>query len=173
MRLGIISDSHHYYDTEGHLCNLTVLTRQFGCWSNLFAEVVICAPLLPGSPPISHSPYQNSNIRLLPISLAGGNSLRAKVHLGRQIQGWWRTLKILLGQVDAVHIRCPNNISLLGLLALLRARHPRQAVYTGTWPGYAGEPFTYRWQRWFLRRFFSWAGSCVWQMAGSTGPYCP
>lgn len=67
---------------------------------------------------------------------------------------WWRTLKTLLDQVDAVHIRCPNNISILGLLALQKRDHLRQAVYTGTWAGYPGEPLTYRWQRWFLRCFF-------------------
>lgn len=154
MRLGIISDSHHYYDAKGQLYNLTVLTRQFGCWANLFDEVFVCAPLLADSPPASHSPYQRNNIYLLPVSQAGGNTLRAKLHLGQQMSGWWRTLKTLLAQVDAVHIRCPNNISILGLLALQRTNHPRQAVYTGTWPGYAGEPLTYRWQRWFLRRFF-------------------
>lgn len=154
MRLGIISDSHHYYDQTGDLHNLTVLTRQFGCWANLFEEVVICAPLLPGSPPVSHSPYQNEKIRLLPVSVAGGQGVKAKWHLLQQMKDWWRTIQQLLAEVDALHIRCPNNISILGLLALQRSHHLRQAVYTGTWPGYPGEPLTYRWQRWFLRRYF-------------------
>lgn len=154
MRLGIISDSHHYYDEEGRLYNLTVLTRQFGCWADLFDELVICAPLLPGTPPVSHSPYSQAKIRLLPIPNAGGDSWRAKFYLARQVYHWWQVLHQLLAQVDAIHIRCPNNISILGLLALQRKPHLRQAVYTGTWMGYPTEPLTYRWQRWFLRHVF-------------------
>ncbi len=141
MRLGIISDSHHYYDASGRLHNLTVLTRQFGCWANLFEEVVICAPLLPGLPPASHTPYLHPQIRLLPVANAGGNSFGAKIHLLQQMGKWWQVLHQLLAQVDAVHIRCPNNISVLGLFAVQRSHHLRQAVYTGTWLGYPTEPF--------------------------------
>jgi glycosyltransferase involved in cell wall biosynthesis len=60
----------------------------------------------------------------------------------------------LLKRVDAVHIRCPNNISILGLLALARSTRLRQAVYTGNWQGYEKEPLTYRLQRWVLKRYF-------------------
>jgi glycosyltransferase involved in cell wall biosynthesis len=31
---------------------------------------------------------------------------------------------------------------------------PRQALYTGNWYGYPGEPLSYWWQRWYLRNLF-------------------
>jgi glycosyltransferase involved in cell wall biosynthesis len=91
----------------------------------------------------------------MPIANAGGNTLRAKLDLFWKSREWWKALKALLAEVDAVHIRCPNNISILGLLALVRSSCYRQAVYTGNWNGYDREPITYRWQRWFLRNLFS------------------
>lgn len=154
MRLGIISDSFHYYDAHKRLYNLTVLREQFECWTNLFDEVFICAPLLSGSPPVTHTPYARTNIKLLPVVAAGGDGIVSKLHLVRQLPGWARQLKHMLNQVDAVHVRCPNNISIPGIFLLERFRGYRQALYTGNWNGYAGEPITYRWQRWFLRTCF-------------------
>lgn len=154
MRLGIISDAHHYLDGKGRLCTLTPLARQFEQWAGLFSEVTICAPLMMGSPPQTHTPYLATNIALLPVVNAGGNTIRAKVELILGLRTWWEAVNRLLKRVDAVHIRCPNNISILGLLALARSSRLRQAVYTGNWRGYENEPPTYRLQRWILKRHF-------------------
>lgn len=154
MRLGIISDAHHYLGADGRLYTLSPLARQFDQWAQMFDLVTICAPLLPGIPRATHSPYAASNIRLLPITNAGGNTLQAKLDLFRKTAGWWQTLQKLIEQVDAVHIRCPNNISILGLLAVQRTDLLRQAVYTGSWMGHPDEAPTYRWQRIFLKYFF-------------------
>jgi glycosyltransferase involved in cell wall biosynthesis len=154
LKLGIISDARHYYDREGKLYALSILTRQFEQWARLFSEVTICAPLIEGAPPNTHSCYPVENIRLLPVASAGGDTPRAKLDLLLKIGPWWRALHALLRQVDAIHIRCPNNISIPGLAALALARHPRHAVYTGNWLGYPGEPATYRAQRLYLKLFF-------------------
>jgi glycosyltransferase involved in cell wall biosynthesis len=154
MRLGIISDAHHYFDAEGKLYTLTPLARQFEQWAGLFNEVIICAPLLSGPPSNAASPYLATNINLLPIVNAGGNTIRAKLNLVFALRDWWVALNELLKRVDAVHIRCPNNISILGLLALARSSRLRQAVYTGNWSGYQNEPLTYRLQRLVLKRYF-------------------
>jgi glycosyltransferase involved in cell wall biosynthesis len=154
MRLGIISDAHHYFDAKGKLYTLTPLARQFEQWAALFDEVIICAPLLLGPPSNTASPYQATNIDLLPIVNAGGNTLRAKMNLVFALKDWWVAVNELLKRVDAVHIRCPNNISILGLLALARSSRLRQAVYTGNWRGYKSEPLTYRLQRWVLKGYF-------------------
>ncbi len=133
---------------------LSPVARQFEQWAQLFDDVTVCAPLIRGMPSPKSSPYQAENITLLPVRGAGGNSLTAKVDLALQVVPWWRAIRKLLQQVDAVHIRCPNNISIIGLLALERSTCLRQAVYTGTWNGYASEPRTYRWQREYLRDRF-------------------
>jgi glycosyltransferase involved in cell wall biosynthesis len=155
MKLGIISDAHHYYNAAQELCTLTPLARQFEQWARMFDSVLICAPLLPGDPPPAYrTVYRASNVELLPISHAGGDTLQAKFHLAGQVIAWWSALQMLLAQVDAVHVRCPNNISILGLLALQRAKLLRQAIYTGNWQGYPTEPLTYRMQRLFLKYLF-------------------
>ena len=154
MKLGIISDAHHYWDARGRLCVLSPVARQFEQWAQLFDEVIVCAPLVRGMPLPRASPYEASNIRLLPIRPAGGNTLAAKVGIAVELVSWWRAIRTLLAQVDAVHIRCPNNVSILGLLALEGSSVLRQALYTGTWLGYPTEPRTYRWQREYLRDRF-------------------
>lgn len=154
MKLGIISDAHHYYNTEGKLCTLSLLARQFEQWAAIFDQVIICAPLLPGLPPSMISPYSVSNIKLLPVQNAGGNSLIAKFDLIKTGFGWLRTIKSLLQTVDAVHIRCPNNISVPGLLALRKSSLLKHAVYTGSWTGHPNEPMTYRAQRMYLKYCF-------------------
>lgn len=133
---------------------LAPVARQFEQWAQLFDEVVVCAPLLRGMPTPTSSAYEARNLRLLPVRPAGGNTLPAKLELALQIAPWWRAIRTLLQQVDAVHIRCPNNISILGLKALERSTCLRQALYTGTWNGYETEPRTYRWQREYLRDRF-------------------
>lgn len=155
MKLGIISDAHHYWDARGRLCVLGPVARQFEQWAQLFEHVTVCAPLARGMPPATHSPYEARNIELLPVRVAGGNTIVAKLELALQVVPWWQAIQTLLGRVDAVHIRCPNNISIVGLLALERSKVLRQAVYTGMWNGYATEPRTYRWQREYLRDRFS------------------
>ncbi len=154
MRLGIISDAPHYYDKAGRLNTLTLVARQFEQWAEMFYEVIICAPLWEGVSPSTHSPYQVENIRLMPISPAGGNTLAAKMDLFKKSIVWFRTVRKLLKQVDAVHIRCPNNISILGLILLEASPVLRQAVFTGNWLGYSKEPMTYWAQRMFLKYRF-------------------
>lgn len=156
MKLGIISDCHHYYDSLGRLCTLTPVARQFERWAQMFESVTICAPLLPGTPTPSHqSAYEATNIRLLSVQNAGGNTIQAKITLAKTTFSWWHSLQNLIRMVDAVHIRCPNNISILGLMAVHQTKLLRHAVYTGSWTGnYPGEPLTYRWQRFFLTHLF-------------------
>lgn len=154
MHLGIVSDAHHYWDSSSRLCTLTPLARQFEQWASLFDQVTVVAPLLPGDPPAGSGPYQVQNIRLNPIPVAGGSTLTSKLILIRVLPRWWRVIQQLLGKVDAVHIRCPNNVGIPALLAVARISVPRQAAYTGTWVGYDGEPATYQWQRRYLARSF-------------------
>jgi glycosyltransferase involved in cell wall biosynthesis len=134
---------------------LSPVARQFEQWAQLFDDVTVCAPLARGLPPPTSSAYEARNIQLLPVRVAGGNTVAAKVRLALQVIPWWRAIRTLLERVDAVHIRCPNNISIVGVLALERSRCLRQALYTGTWNGYATEPRTYRWQREYLRDRFA------------------
>jgi glycosyltransferase involved in cell wall biosynthesis len=154
MKLGIISDAHHYYNDQGELGTLSLLARQFEQWADIFDQVVICAPLISGPPRGTYKPYEKLNISLLPVENAGGNNISAKVDLIIKSFEWWKKIKELLKSVDAVHIRCPNNISIPGLLALPPTSLYRHAVYTGSWIGHDSDPVSYRLQRYYLKHFF-------------------
>jgi len=154
VKLGILSDAPHGEGPDGRLHGPPVLVRQFECWASLFSEVILLAPNVNGALPGSHAPYALTNLKHRPIRAAGGNTLRAKGRLLLEAWWWWREIRRLLRDVDALHIRCPNNVAVPGLLASLTTRHRKHAVYTGSWAGYPGEPWTYRFQRSFLRRWF-------------------
>lgn len=154
LRIGIVSDAHHYRFPDGRVGSLTPLMGQFDQWASLCRELVVCAPLLDGPPPGTHSPYRATNIRFMAVEAAGGRTLRSKLHLLRTTPRWVRAITRMMADVDAFHLRCPNNIGIVALLLTWRSPHLRQAVYTGNWLGYPGEPWTYRWQRWFLRERF-------------------
>jgi glycosyltransferase involved in cell wall biosynthesis len=59
-----------------------------------------------------------------------------------------------LRSVDAVHVRCPANISLLAitLLAVLPQPRPRWVKYAGNWQPSGRESWSYTFQRWWLTK---------------------
>ena len=93
MKLGIISDAHHFWDARGRLCVLSPVARQFEQWAQLFDEVTVCAPLARGLPPPTSSAYEASNIGLIPVRVAGGNTIVAKLELALQVMPWWRAIQ--------------------------------------------------------------------------------
>ncbi|MEZ4517532.1 MAG: hypothetical protein R3C44_12110 [Chloroflexota bacterium] len=65
-----------------------------------------------------------------------------------------RIIREELQQADAVHVRCPANISLLTLMILMRTQTPpyRWAKYAGNWRPEQGEPWSYGLQRRWLEQ---------------------
>lgn len=150
MHLGIISDCAVYQSNTGGLYLPTPLKHQFDQWLSLSEKLTLCAPLYQSPPPDTHACFGPEKVHYLPVPPAGGKGLRVKLALLRTLPGWWSAIEILLKQVDLVHVRCPNNINILTLLALKRHKVPALTVYTGNWRGYPGEPLTYRLQRFWL-----------------------
>jgi len=62
-----------------------------------------------------------------------------------------------LNKTDAVHLRCPANIPLLGLLLLIIRKKPvvRWVKYAGDWGAGPDYPLFYRLQRWILKQNFA------------------
>ncbi|MCZ8204280.1 glycosyltransferase [Gemmatimonas sp.] len=156
FRCAIISDALHRRDAQGTVFTLAPLLKQFAVWASLFRELHIVAPFI-GEHDVrhDHAPYPFDNVTFHPIPLAGGNTLGDKLQLARSVPAWLCIMRQVAPQVDAVHLRCPSNIGGAALLAGIFRRHHAQAVYTGNWAGYVGEPRTYRAQRWLLRRMFA------------------
>lgn len=120
--------------------------------ANLFGEVVHVAFLHPGAAPASSLPY-SERVRLNLLAPAGG-SLAGKAMILVHAPAWLSAIRRELKGADAVHVRCPSNISLLALLLLgfVRSPRPRWVKYAGNWRPRHRDAFSYRLQRWLLRR---------------------
>jgi glycosyltransferase involved in cell wall biosynthesis len=147
LRLAVIGDTQHFRDGEGRLCALEPVVLQLDRWAELFAEVVLCAPLDDGPPPKGYAPYRATNLRIEPLPRGGGNTMAAKLGMLRLLPVWaWRTRR-LARSVDAVHLRSPCNITAVALVSTWRASRHRYGMYAGVWRGYAGEPRFFAFQR--------------------------
>lgn len=147
----IVSAALHYR-YEGRLYAYGPYVREIDIWAELFEQVSIAAPCRRDEQqPGDCLPFARSNIEVLDQLETGGDTLRAKL---KQIFALpllvWGLTKAMR-RAEAIHVRCPGNLGLLGiLLAPLFSRH-LVAKYAGQWTGYPGEPTTVRWQRALLR----------------------
>jgi glycosyltransferase involved in cell wall biosynthesis len=102
------------------------------------------------APPGDCSAFAAGNLRICPLPETGGRGIRAKViqilSLPRQIVGLARRMR----RSDVVHVRCPGNLGLLGVICAPLFARRMIAKYAGQWDGYPGEPWSFRLQRQLL-----------------------
>jgi glycosyltransferase involved in cell wall biosynthesis len=120
--------------------------REIEIWADIFPEVVIASPCRDEAPPADCLPLARTNIRMHALPETGGAGA-AKVQQILLLPWLAASLAAAMSRADAIHVRCPGNLGLLGaLMARLFCRH-RVAKYAGQWNGYENEPLTVRWQR--------------------------
>ncbi len=153
MRLLIVSHTEHYR-TDGGYAGWAATVRELDYLAQLFDEVVHVAPLYRGAPPTSALPYTAENIRLRTVDPTGGVALSDKLDILAAYPRYARVIREEMAQSDAVHVRCPANISLLALHLLARAKRPsyRWVKYAGNWQPDGGDSWSYALQRRWLRR---------------------
>ena len=156
MRLGIISDCIHYRDKTGRIGSTNhVYVMQMNALAARFESTVFCTPVIdigPDTPALSY--YSQAGIQFLPLPNAGGKSLFDKLHLIKMIPRWFQAFSLLGKQVDVIYQRFPNNLNIPGFFYVVSKKKPAFATYTGTWLGYKGESWTYKFQRWLLRNAY-------------------
>ncbi|MBL8214266.1 MAG: glycosyltransferase [Bryobacterales bacterium] len=84
----------------------------------------------------------------------GGVTLWAKLKASLYVLPLLLTLSRAILRAQAVQVRCPGNLGLLGVLLAPLFSRARIAKYAGQWSGYPGEPLTYRCQRWLLAHWW-------------------
>jgi glycosyltransferase involved in cell wall biosynthesis len=119
-------------------------------WADLFQDVVIAAPCRDELPPGDCLPFTRRNICVAPQLETGGTTLRAKLE---QIVVSpllaWRLCRVM-HRADAIHVRCPGNLGLLGaIFAPLFSRY-LVAKYSGQWGRFPHEPWSWKLQRHLL-----------------------
>ena len=97
------------------------------------------------------------NITVCAQREAGGDTILAKAKLLASVPSLFVGLARAMRDADAIHVRCPGNLGVPGvLLAPLFSRY-LVAKYAGQWNGYAGESLAGRLQRRVLRSSW-WRG---------------
>lgn len=162
MKLVIISNMAHYRGADG-IVGHGATTREIDALAALFEEVRHVACLHDGPPPASALRYRAPNVELVPVEPAGGSELTDKLDILRLAPRYLRTIQRELRGADAVHVRCPANVSLFGLIALALARSPRRrwVKYAGNWRPTHHEPLWYKLQRLWLERPFHGASVTI------------
>jgi glycosyltransferase involved in cell wall biosynthesis len=155
-QLLIVSHVVHYC-FENRVFAYGPYAREIDIWADLFPSIAIAAPIRHASPPPDCLPFTRANISVFPVTETGGDSLRSRIAQLLSLPLLIRGLCAAMRKADAIHVRCPGNLGLLGaLLAPLFSRF-LVAKYAGQWNGYPGEPWTVRLQRALLRSWW-WRG---------------
>jgi len=150
MRLLIISSVVHYL-YGSRIYAYGPYTREVDIWADLFMEAVIAAPCRNEVPPGDCLAFTRPNISLLPQKETGGDTLKAKAAQVLALPALVWGLSRAMRRADAIHVRCPSNLGLLGtILAPMFSRY-LVAKYAGQWVHFQGEPWTVRLQRALLR----------------------
>ena len=149
-KLLIVSHVTHYRH-EGRLYAYGPYAREIDVWADLFPQVTIAAPLRAETPPADAAAFSKRNLAILPQKETGGATWRAKVEQLLSLPALvWGLTRAMRG-AEAIHVRCPGNLGLLGaVMAPLFSRY-LVAKYAGQWNGYPREARTVRLQRAILR----------------------
>src|SRR5512141_3116631 len=149
----VVSHVTHYAH-ENRLYAYGPYAREIDVWADLFETVVIAAPLRLEAPPGDNVPFDRPNIRVAPQLETGGRTPGAKVRQGVSLPlQVWRLVRSMRG-VDAIHVRCPGNLGLLGAILAPKFSERLVAKYAGQWSGFPGEPWSSRLQRQLLATRF-------------------
>lgn len=153
MNLLIISHTAHYRDGT-RVVGWEPTVREIDHLSTLFDKVIHIAPLYKEQPPASSVAYTSERIHLRPVEPSGGDSFGSKIQILRHASHYLSTMLDELPRADVVHVRCPANISLMAITLLTFVHHPkyRWAKYAGNWRPDKADPWSYKFQRWWLNK---------------------
>lgn len=150
LRLLVVSHVTHYAH-EGGWWAYGPYAREIEVWADLFSTLTIAAPVRYEPPPRDCLRLARTNIALAPIRETGGLTAKAKLTQLAAVPRMVLDLSRAMLQADAIHVRCPGNLGLLGVVLAPMFSRYLIAKYAGQWNGYAGEPATVRLQRFLLR----------------------
>jgi glycosyltransferase involved in cell wall biosynthesis len=137
--------THHRH--EGRLFAYGPYAREIDQWAALFEHVTISAPCTEAAPPGDALPFEAPNIDIASHPETGGTTIGAKLHqlIMLPIVAW--KIGRAMARADAIQVRCPANVGLLGILLAPFFSRYLVAKYAGQWSGYPGEAWTVRLQR--------------------------
>lgn len=149
--LTVVSHVTHFRLPDGRLWAYAPYAREIEIWADLFPSLVIAAPVVDlaagDAPPDDTSAIDRPGVSAAPQLGVGGTSWGAKLRSVIALPPLAVGLLRAMGRGDAVHVRCPGNLGLLGAVLAPVTRRPRIAKYAGQWPDFPGEMPTVRLQK--------------------------
>lgn len=153
MKLLIISHTAHYTQS-GKIVGWEPTIQEINHLAHLFSEIRHIAWLHAGEPPPSVLHYSTDRISFLPVKPSGGSGLRNKLSILAAAPGYVHAIRNNLDWADMVHVRCPSSIALMAIVVLKFNRNPRfrWVKYATNWSPEGKEPWSFNFQRWWLRK---------------------
>ncbi len=139
-----------HYRHHGRLAAYGPYAREIDIWADLFPRVIIAAPCRDAAPPRDCLPFSRPNISIDPQVEAGGDTVAAKIKLLACLPKLVVGLSRAMSQADAIHVRCPGNLGLIGVALGPLFSRPLVAKYAGQWNGFPDEPLAGRLERYIL-----------------------
>ncbi len=153
--LAVISAAPHFR-WEGRFWSHEPYVREIDLWAELFDRIVIVGPLEDECPTPDAVPFGALNISVRGVPPTGGDGLRAKITQLALLPLLVSRIVVAMARADAVHVRCPGNVGLLGVVFAPLCTRRMVAKYAGQWASFPGEKWTVRLQRTLL-------ASCWWR----------
>jgi len=150
MRLVVVSHVTHFRH-NGQLYAYGPYSQEIDLWADLFETLIIAAPCRDEAPPGDCLPFSRKNIAIAPQMEVGGDTVGAKLKLLLATPVLMVGLARALWRADAIHVRCPGNLGLVGAIVGPLFSRRLVAKYAAQWPDNPGEASTYRWQKSVLR----------------------
>jgi glycosyltransferase involved in cell wall biosynthesis len=149
QRLAVVTSVIHYR-YGGRIWAYGPYVLEIDAWAKMFPEILVAAPCRNSSPPDDCLPLPQ-NVSIVPQREMGGTNLSAKLAQLVALPYAIYRLCFAIRQADAVHVRCPGNVGLMGALISPLLQRKRIAKFAGQWTDYDQEPWTVRLQRRILR----------------------
>lgn len=140
-----------HYKHAGKLYAYGPYAREIDIWADLFPHVAIAAPYREAVPPGDCLAFTRANISMRPQLETGGKTRAAKAKQVLLLPALIWGLAKAMREADAIHVRFPANLGLLGALLAPVFSPYLVAKWAGQWNTYAGERFVLRAQRFLLR----------------------
>ncbi|MFK8111693.1 MAG: hypothetical protein AB8B91_05810, partial [Rubripirellula sp.] len=148
-RLLVITHVPHYR-SDGELHAYGPYVREINVWCDLFPQVTIAAPCYDQPPQGDGLAFSRDNLSVFPIAESGGETIWAKLYQLCVLPWIVARLCFAMWRADAIHVRCPGNLGLLGVALGPIFCNKLVAKYAGQWNGFPGESRTVTLQRWLL-----------------------
>ena len=154
-KLAILTDCVHVFSEQGIAGSENhIFIRQMQELAMHFDQVLICCPFVPYTSDMVITYYKQEKIIFHPLPNVGGNRLLDKILLLGAFPEWLKAFREAGRFADIIYQRFPNNLNIPGFFYYYFKKTKVFATYAGTWKNYKGEPFTYRFQKWVLKKYF-------------------